>query len=80
MRKTVGDPHQRKLQARCTAKIQKSVAFSAGMHVCSVYISAVMWCRAFLFVHSVSLLALVALHPAGAVKAERLVSSTQRFC
>lgn len=30
MRKTVGDPHQRKLQARCTAKIQKSVAFSAG--------------------------------------------------
>lgn len=34
MRKTVGDPHQRKLQARCTAKIQKSVAFSAGIYVC----------------------------------------------
>eukprot|EP00752_Nemacystus_decipiens_P013032 g11529.t2 len=33
MRKTVGDPHQRKLQARCTAKIQKSVAFSAGESV-----------------------------------------------
>lgn len=31
MRKNVGDPHQRKLQARCTAKIQKSVAFSAGV-------------------------------------------------
>lgn len=30
MRKTVGDPHQKILQARCTAKIQKSVAFSAG--------------------------------------------------
>lgn len=30
MRKTVGDPHQRKLQARCTAKIRKSVAFSSG--------------------------------------------------
>lgn len=30
MRKNVGDPHQKKLQARCTAKIQKSVAFSAG--------------------------------------------------
>lgn len=30
MRKNVGDPHQRKLQARCTAKIQKSVAFSSG--------------------------------------------------
>lgn len=33
MRKTVGDPHQRKLQARCTAKIKKSVAFSAGVRV-----------------------------------------------
>eukprot|EP00903_Cladosiphon_okamuranus_P014675 g13602.t1 len=33
MRKTVGDPHQQKLQARCTAKIQKSVAFSAGESV-----------------------------------------------
>ncbi|CAN0097053.1 unnamed protein product [Ectocarpus sp. 6 AP-2014] len=33
MRKNVGDPHQRKLQARCTAKIQKSVAFSAGESV-----------------------------------------------
>ncbi len=34
MRKNVGDPHQRKLQARCTAKIQKAVAFSAGVCVC----------------------------------------------
>ncbi|CAM9571611.1 unnamed protein product [Pylaiella littoralis] len=33
MRKNVGDPHQRKLQARCTAKIQKSVAFSGGESV-----------------------------------------------
>eukprot|EP00904_Undaria_pinnatifida_P005911 jgi/Undpi1/244/HiC_scaffold_1.g00241.m1 len=33
MRKNVGDPHQKKLQARCTAKIQKSVAFSAGESV-----------------------------------------------
>lgn len=30
MRKKVGDPHQKMLQARCTAKILNTVAFSNG--------------------------------------------------
>lgn len=30
MRKTVGDPHQKMLQARCTAKILNSVGYGSG--------------------------------------------------